>query len=272
VLPTPTNTPGNQPASLSGRLWHDLNRNGIRENNEPNVSISVTLWVDSNNDGAHDTQVATVSNSGGTYTFSGLQPGRVYVVKFGRPSGATFTTPNVGSDSTDSDVEIFSYGGTANLIFASAENRTNVDAGVYFNYVTLTAQHSGKCLDVPGASTQSGVQLQQFNCNGTGAQQFALLPVSGTSALFTLVNRSNNLCLDVFNALLTDGAKIIQWPCTGNSNQQFRLQGVSSGVFQVVAKHSNKCMDVSGGATTNGALVQQWVCHTGSNQQWRISN
>ena len=38
------------------------------------------------------------------------------------------------------------------------------------------ARHSGRCLDVPGASTAAGVQLQQWDCNGTGAQSFVLAP------------------------------------------------------------------------------------------------
>jgi beta-glucanase (GH16 family) len=38
------------------------------------------------------------------------------------------------------------------------------------------ARHSGRCLDVPGASTAPGVQLQQWDCNGTGAQSFLLTP------------------------------------------------------------------------------------------------
>jgi hypothetical protein len=38
------------------------------------------------------------------------------------------------------------------------------------------ARHSGRCLDVPGASVTMGVQLQQWDCNGTGAQSFVLTP------------------------------------------------------------------------------------------------
>jgi hypothetical protein len=40
----------------------------------------------------------------------------------------------------------------------------------------LVARHSGKCLDVPGASTANGVQLQQWDCNGTVAQAWRLVP------------------------------------------------------------------------------------------------
>jgi hypothetical protein len=39
----------------------------------------------------------------------------------------------------------------------------------------FVARHSGKCLDVPGASAANGVQLQQWDCNGTAAQAFRLV-------------------------------------------------------------------------------------------------
>jgi len=39
----------------------------------------------------------------------------------------------------------------------------------------FVARHSGLCLDVPSSSTNNGVQLQQWSCNGTGAQSFRLV-------------------------------------------------------------------------------------------------
>jgi hypothetical protein len=44
----------------------------------------------------------------------------------------------------------------------------------------LVNRNSGKCLDVPAASTADGVQLQQYTCNGTAAQSFRINPVDGT--------------------------------------------------------------------------------------------
>jgi hypothetical protein len=37
-------------------------------------------------------------------------------------------------------------------------------------------KNSGKCLDVPGASSAVLLQMQQYTCNGTGAQSFTLQP------------------------------------------------------------------------------------------------
>ena len=43
------------------------------------------------------------------------------------------------------------------------------EASGSFHFVN---RNSGKCLDVPGASTADSVQLQQYTCNGTAAQSF----------------------------------------------------------------------------------------------------
>ena len=40
---------------------------------------------------------------------------------------------------------------------------------------TFVANNSGLCIDTPSASTASGVQLEQFTCNGTPAQSFGLV-------------------------------------------------------------------------------------------------
>ncbi|MGH3155590.1 MAG: RICIN domain-containing protein [Streptosporangiaceae bacterium] len=44
----------------------------------------------------------------------------------------------------------------------------------YSGYYTFTADNSGLCIDAP--STSSGVQLEQYTCNGTPSQAFSLAP------------------------------------------------------------------------------------------------
>ena len=43
-------------------------------------------------------------------------------------------------------------------------------------------RNSGKCLDVPAASTADSVQLQQYSCNGSAAQSFTLNPAGGSGS------------------------------------------------------------------------------------------
>jgi beta-glucosidase len=79
-------------------------------------------------------------------------------------------TGGVGATASGDLLQIWAYGGTGNTneLFAA-----DLESSGYYNFV---ADNSGLCVDTPGASTASGVQLQQYTCNGTGAQEFSLTP------------------------------------------------------------------------------------------------
>ncbi|KAB1990580.1 RICIN domain-containing protein [Streptomyces triticiradicis] len=61
-------------------------------------------------------------------------------------------------------VQLWTYGGGANQQWQAV-----AEAGGAYHFVN---RNSGKCLDVPGASTADSTQLQQYTCNGTAAQSF----------------------------------------------------------------------------------------------------
>ena len=78
-------------------------------------------------------------------------------------------TGGVGATASGDLLQTWNYGGTGNTnaLFAA-----NSQTGGYY---TFTADNSGLCIDIPNASTTSGVQLQQYTCNGTTAQSFQLV-------------------------------------------------------------------------------------------------
>jgi endoglucanase len=63
-------------------------------------------------------------------------------------------------------IQLWTYGGGTNQQWMPVA----VGSGVY----KLVNVASGRCLDVPAASTANGVQLQIYDCNGTNAQSFRL--------------------------------------------------------------------------------------------------
>jgi hypothetical protein len=57
------------------------------------------------------------------------------------------------------------------------------------NYINLIAKHSGKCMDVTGASTANGAGIQQWTCNGGNQQKWTLQSVeSPAPATETSIN------------------------------------------------------------------------------------
>ncbi len=71
-----------------------------------------------------------------------------------------------GATGSGVKIQLWSYGGGNNQQWMPV----SLGNGTY----KFVARSSGLCLDVPGASTQNGVQLQQYTCNGTAAQAWVL--------------------------------------------------------------------------------------------------
>ncbi|MBB5872969.1 hypothetical protein F4553_006403 [Allocatelliglobosispora scoriae] len=71
------------------------------------------------------------------------------------------------STADNAPIQLWSYSGGNNQQWQAV-----AEGGGYYHFVN---RFSGKCLDVPGASTANSVQLVQYACNGTGAQSFRLV-------------------------------------------------------------------------------------------------
>lgn len=74
------------------------------------------------------------------------------------------------SSADNAAVHLWTYGGGNNQQWRAVD-----EGGGAYHFVS---RHSGKCLDVPSASTADSVQLVQYTCNGTAAQRFQVAPVS----------------------------------------------------------------------------------------------
>ena len=81
-------------------------------------------------------------------------------------SSEVWDVANVGT-ANGSLMQLWTYGGGSN------QQWTPVSLGN--GYYKLVGVGSGRCLDVPSASTANGVQLQIYDCNGTAAQAFKLV-------------------------------------------------------------------------------------------------
>ncbi|MGB5899895.1 MAG: SdrD B-like domain-containing protein [Geitlerinemataceae cyanobacterium] len=86
---------GNQltnPASISGRKWNDVDRDGIQDNDEP-VLEGWTIYLDTNNNGElDDGEQSTVTDANGEYSFENLSPDTYTVAEVQQP-GWTQTYP-----------------------------------------------------------------------------------------------------------------------------------------------------------------------------------
>ncbi|MFE5189943.1 endo-1,4-beta-xylanase [Streptomyces sp. NPDC056628] len=112
---------------------------------------------------------------------------------------------------------------------------------------------SGRCLDVPNASTTDGTQLQLWDCHTNSNQQWTVTD-AGELRVY------GNKCLDA--AGTGNGTKVQIYSCWGGDNQKWRLDSDGS----IVGVQSGLCLDAAG--TGNGTRIQLYSCSGGGNQRW----
>ena len=135
---------------------------------------------------------------------------------------------------------------------------------------TITSAFSGKCVDIAAASTANSAQVQQYQCNGTGAQKFAIANMG--QGWYRLINTNSGKAIDIAAASTADGAKVQQYTDNGTSAQRFSIKpGSDATTFVITNEGSGKCLDVADWSTNDGGKIQQWTCSGNVNQAWRFA-
>ncbi|WP_328320999.1 ricin-type beta-trefoil lectin domain protein [Kribbella sp. NBC_00382] len=108
---------------------------------------------------------------------------------------------------------------------------------------------SGRCLDVPGASTTNGTALDLWDCNGGGNQSWNLTAAKE---------------LRIYgNKCLTAGSPATIDACSGSTDQAWEIQPAKT-VTSV--GRPGQCLEAAD--TGNGSAVNVSACNGQNNQQW----
>jgi VCBS repeat-containing protein len=134
----------------------------------------------------------------------------------------------------------------------------------------LIVKKSGKCIDVPSASTANSALLQQWGCTANSAWQQFKLVASGSN--FLIQNVNSGKCVDVPSASTTSGQQLQQYTCVGSqTNQQWRLAASGTDTYQIINAGNGLCISDQGASTANGAAIIQETCTANSNKQWSFT-
>jgi Ricin-type beta-trefoil lectin domain len=212
-----------------------------------NVFSGIGTWATANANGNNLTGNLTVTNS---WTTSGT----IWITNGDRGNVVSGnTTVSNGNWPSGAQSVIGSAG-----IQGSTPPSSSPPSGGQQN-VEIVGAASGRCVDVPSASTSNGTQLQLWDCNGNSNQRWTY---TASKQLMVYGNK----CLDANNQGTADGTAVIIWDCNGQANQQWNLNanGTITGV------QSGKCVDANGAATANGTKIILWSCNGQSNQQWSL--
>ena len=117
---------------------------------------------------------------------------------------------------------------------------------------------AGKCMDDYNSSPNAGAIVDLWDCNGTGAQQWTVMPDR------TL--RLSGLCLDVTGGGTANDTSVDLSTCSGAGSQQWSSGRNGS----LVNAASGRCLDDPGASTNDGTQLIIWDCNAGTNQIWTL--
>jgi hypothetical protein len=206
------------------------------------------------------------TQSGGLSTvFDGPRPNGYHPM---RKQGAILL--GIGGDNSVSGAGTF-YEGVLTFGYPSNATEEAVQANIAAaGYATGPAAPTGpvratganQCLDVNGATTTPGTQLQIWDCNG-GANQTWTRTDAGA---LTVYSGGNLRCVDAYGQGTSNGTQAVIWNCNSQTNQQWRFNANST----ITSVHSGLCLEVAGSGTGNATKVQLWTCTGGTNQKWNL--
>ncbi|MDT7726403.1 MAG: hypothetical protein QOI21_2979 [Actinomycetota bacterium] len=123
---------------------------------------------------ANATAVQQYTCNGSTaqqWVFTAVDSGYFQIGTAAAPSQVWDVTNVSTADSAP--IQLWAYGGTGNQQWQPVD-----EGNGRYHFIN---RNSGKCLDVPNASTADSVQLQQYTCNASAAQSFSLNGGGGTT-------------------------------------------------------------------------------------------
>ncbi len=195
---------------------------------------------------------------------------------FARAGGALrAVTESFTVSVTDGVLNLAFTNGSSDQAKVSAIEVVPATSSPGFNgYYTLIARHSGKALDIPGASLEDGVSPIQYSVNTPVSDNQSWLIEPAADGYYTIRARHSGKALDIPGASLEDGVSPIQYPVNSpvSDNQLWKIELVGDGYYKLAARHSGKVLDVAGASLEDGAQVIQYsdFAATAHNQQWQL--
>jgi len=256
-------------ADLENGMYHTNTGSNKDPNNQGVHFPFVSAWEKNNGTSNFTLKYGNAGSGGLTTPFSGPLPNGYSPMK----TDSSLLLGTGGDNSVTGVGEFFEGAITAGYPSDATENAVQasiVAAGYGGSGTTsppptggqeIVGTGSGRCIDVPNASTTNGTQVQLWDCNGNSNQRWTY-----TSSKQLMVY--GNKCLDANGKGTTNGTTVIIWDCNGQTNQQWNVNsnGSISGV------QSGLCIDATGQGTANGTKLQLYGCWGGTNQQWTLRN
>ena len=136
-------------------------------------------------------------------------------------------------------------------------------------YYIETALSTNKVVDVSGASTSNGANVQLYDFNKTGAQQWKVQ--YDDKGYITFYNVSSGKVLDVSSGSATSGTNVQQYQANNSYAQKWLVYKNDNGTYSIEsALWPNLSLDIAGASTSNRTNVRIYSSNDTSAQQFNL--
>ena len=142
----------------------------------------------------------------------------------------------------------------------------DIEEGVYTIQTSLNKE---RVLDIPGASSADGANVQIYTSNDTQAQQFKITAVR--DGYYKIENKSSGKVLDIENASRASGANVQQYSWNNSDAQLWRFLDAGNGKYFIQSKLGT-VLDLLNAVTTPGNNVQAYELNLSDAQKWVLIN
>jgi hypothetical protein len=122
------------------------------------------------------------------------------------------------------------------------------------------------CLDIFHDGSANLTQVEEYTCNGSGAQNFQFVDLG--HGLFSLRHVDSGKCVDLYRAGTANGTRVELYDCNSSNAQAFSMVQRMGGAATFLNPSSGKCLDVNGGSPADLTKIQLWDCNQSSAQKW----
>ena len=141
--------------------------------------------------------------------------------------------------------------------------------GGFSGYYRIMARHSGKAVNVQGASTANAANVIQWTYGGASTNdEWSFVAIGG--GYYHVVARHSGKAMNVSGLSTADGGDVIQWPISAGANDDWQPIALGDGYYRLIVRHSGKVLNVSFASTADGANVDQWSWTGGAHQQFQL--
>lgn len=135
-------------------------------------------------------------------------------------------------------------------------------SGTYY----IVNPNSGKVLDVAGAGTANGTNVDIYSNQSSANQRWTV--TSNGDGTYKIIDSNSSKALDVTGGNTADGTNVETWTYGGSANQKWKIIQNSDATYKIIDSNSNKALDIYGGGSADGTNVDIWPDTGAYNQKW----